>query len=122
MTDFQKRSPARVGARNRAQRSSFAGSTNGTNRRWCAIDFSAVIRAALACLPAVLARLIQGGMIIAGEFVALNPTRSDNRPGSFKVNLRTGRWADIATGDKGGDPVSLVAFVDDLPHEAEAAS
>jgi hypothetical protein len=86
------------------------------------LDFSAINRAALAYLPAVLARLIPGGTIIAGEFVALNPTRSDKRPGSFKVDLRTGRWADFATGDKGGDPVSLVAFVEDLPQEAEVAS
>ena len=120
MTDSQKRSPARVGARNRAHRSSFAGPMNSTNRSERAIDFSAISRAALACLPAVLARLIPGGKIVAGEFVALNPTRSDMRPGSFKVNLRTGRWADFATGDKGGDPVSLVAFVDDLP-QGEAA-
>ena len=43
------------------------------------------------------------------EYVARNPTRADRRPGSFKINLRTGRWADFATGDKGGDPVSLAA-------------
>ena len=32
--------------------------------------------------------------------------------GSFKINVVTGRWADFATGDKGGDPVSLVAFIE----------
>jgi hypothetical protein len=40
-----------------------------------------------------------------------NPRRPDRRPGSFLINLRTGKWADFATGDKGGDPVSLAAFL-----------
>jgi len=35
----------------------------------------------------------------------------DRNPGSFSVNLRTGKWADFATGDAGGDPVSLAAYV-----------
>ena len=32
------------------------------------------------------------------------------------MNLRTGRWSDFATGDKGGDPVSLAAFLFNLSH------
>ena len=76
------------------------------------VDFESINRAALAVLPAILGRLLPGGRIVAGEYVALNPTRIDRRPGSFKVNLRTGRWADFATGDKGGDPVSLVAYLE----------
>ena len=40
--------------------------------------------------------------------------------GSFKINLKTGRWADFATGDKGGDPVSLVAFIENCK-QGEAA-
>jgi hypothetical protein len=86
------------------------------------IDFEAVNRAALAVLPAVLARLIPGGKIVAREYVALNPTRADRRPGSFKINLiiSTGRWADFATGDKGGDPVSLVAYLEGVS-QVEAA-
>jgi hypothetical protein len=59
----------------------------------------------------VLARIVPGGKIIGREHTALNPTRADRRPGSFKINLRSGHWADFATGDKGGDPVSLVAYV-----------
>ena len=38
----------------------------------------------------------------------------------FKVNLRTGVWADFASGDKGSDPVSLVAFIEDC-RQGEAA-
>ena len=84
------------------------------------MDFPAVNRVALSALPAVLARLMPGGKRIGGEYVALNPTRADRRPGSFKVNLRTGRWSDFATGDKGGDPVSLVAYLEGVS-QAEAA-
>jgi hypothetical protein len=78
------------------------------------VDFESINRAALAVLPAILGRLLPDGRIVAGEYVALNPTRIDRRPGSFKVNLRTGHWADFATGDKGGDPVSLVAYLENV--------
>ena len=84
------------------------------------VDFPAVNRAAIAALPAVLARIVPGGKTIAREYVVLNPTRADRRAGSFKINLRSGRWADFATGERGGDPVSLVAYVEGVSH-AEAA-
>jgi len=45
------------------------------------------------------------------EWVALNPTRSDHHKGSFKVNLRTGTWSDFAVGHKGGDLISLAAYL-----------
>jgi hypothetical protein len=76
------------------------------------IAFETVNRAAMAALPAVLARLVPGGKVLGREYTALNPTRADRRPGSFKVNIRTGRWSDFATGDKGGDPISLVAYLE----------
>jgi hypothetical protein len=84
------------------------------------IDFHTINRAALATLPAILARIVPAGKTIAGEWVGRNPTRADRRPGSFKINLRTGRWADFATGDKGGDPVSLVAYLENVS-QGEAA-
>jgi hypothetical protein len=34
--------------------------------------------------------------------------------------VKTGRWADFATGDRGGDPVSLAAFLAGIG-QAEAA-
>ncbi len=37
--------------------------------------------------------------------------QSDARRGSFKVNLHTGKWSDFATGERGGDLVSLAAFI-----------
>jgi hypothetical protein len=48
-----------------------------------AIDFEAVNRAAIAYLPAVLARLVPGGKQVGGEYVALNPTRADRHAGSM---------------------------------------
>lgn len=55
------------------------------------------------------------------EYVALNPQRpGDKTPGSFKVNLITGRWADFASGDAGGDPVSLYAYLRGLRQMAAA--
>jgi hypothetical protein len=76
-----------------------------------AIDFEAINAVALPALPALCARWMPGGKRIGREYVTLNPTRADRRAGSFKVNLQTGRWADFATGDKGGDVVSLAAYL-----------
>jgi hypothetical protein len=74
-------------------------------------DFSRINSAALAVLPALCARWLPQGRRVGREFVALNPTRPDRNIGSFKINLTTGRWADFATDDKGGDVVSLAAYL-----------
>ena len=87
------------------------------------IDFSAINAATLACLGPVLTRLAPGGKVIAGEFVACNPCRADKRAGSFKVRMfgqRAGAWCYFATGDRGGDPVSLVAYLESCT-QGEAA-
>ena len=87
------------------------------------IDFTEVNTAALAALPAVLARLLPGGKRVGAELVALNPRRADRHLGSFKVRFlgpRAGAWADFATGDCGGDVVSLVAFLENVS-QGEAA-
>ncbi len=85
-----------------------------------AVDFSAVNRAALGRLPDILARWLPSGRIEGREYVVRNPKRRDQRPGSFKVNIATGQWADFATGHKGGDPISLAAYLADCS-QAEAA-
>lgn len=79
-----------------------------------ALDFDAINQAALAAFPAVLNWLLPGSKTIGREIVALNPRRADRNIGSFKVNRYNGRWCDFATGDKGGDPVSLVAYLADV--------
>ena len=83
-------------------------------------DFERVASVARRDAPAVLRRLLPHGRLQGPEWVALNPTRADRRPGSFRVNVRTGRWADFATGDKGGDPISLAAYLFGLS-QGEAA-
>lgn len=84
------------------------------------IDFTSINYAALSALPSLLSRWLPDGHREGHEWVALNPTRSDRRAGSFKVNLNTGKWSDFATGDRGGDPVSLAAYLSGQG-QAEAA-
>jgi hypothetical protein len=79
--------------------------------RGASLDFVEVNKAALARLSDILARWLPGGRIEGREYVVRNPRRRDQRPGSFKVNLGSGKWADFATGDKGGDPISLAAYL-----------
>src|SRR4051794_3304353 len=75
------------------------------------LDFDGVNAAALAALPSLLARWLPKGRREGDEWVSRNPKRDDHTPGSFKVNLRTCLWGDFASGDKGGDPVSLYAYL-----------
>lgn len=84
------------------------------------IDFAEINRAALSALPALLARWLPDGRRAGSEWVARNPRRADRRPGSFSISLATGRWADFATGDRGGDPISLAAYLSGTS-QAEAA-
>jgi hypothetical protein len=76
------------------------------------IDFRRVSSTALSNIHLVLVRLLLGGRVIGHEYVVRNPRRDDKRPGSFSINLRSGKWADFATGDRGGDVVSLAAFIE----------
>ncbi|GAB4069574.1 hypothetical protein KHC28_15220 [Ancylobacter sonchi] len=75
------------------------------------IDFARINAAALPALPALLSRWLPNGRREGQEWVALNPRRADRAAGSFRVNMRSGKWADFATGDKGGDVVSLAAYL-----------
>lgn len=82
--------------------------------RYTPPDYPAIDAYALAVLPALLARWLPDGRRQGNEWVARNPRRDDRRPGSFSVNVVTGRWADFATGDRGGDPISLAAYLYDI--------
>jgi hypothetical protein len=75
------------------------------------IDFRGIAAAALPHLPTLVSRWLPGGRRQGKEWLARNPRRSDERIGSFKINLTTGKWADFATGDKGGDAISLAAYL-----------
>ena len=67
------------------------------------IDFAAINRTAMAHLPSLLARWLPDGHRQGREWVARNPRRHD-----------------FATKDKGGDIVSLAAFLSGSG-QAEAA-
>ncbi len=73
------------------------------------VDFGAVAAAALPVLPALAERWLPGGRREGAEYVCAGLSGGAGR--SCKVNLRTGRWADFATGERGGDAVSLAAAI-----------
>lgn len=75
------------------------------------IDFTGINSAALRALPSLLSRWLPDGHREGHEWVARNPRRADRKAGSFRINMTTGRWADFATDDKGGDVVSLAAYL-----------
>lgn len=75
------------------------------------LPFPEVKQAALNRIDSVLAHWVPNGKRNGNEYVAPNPTRTDNSAGSFSINLTTGVWSDFATGDKGGDLIDLVAYV-----------
>lgn len=76
--------------------------------------FAEVKAAALRAIAQVLARWLPGGKTTDGgtEYTATNPRRADKHGGSFKVSLSKGTWCDFATGDKGGDLIDLVRYLD----------
>jgi hypothetical protein len=84
------------------------------------IAFARIAGAARRCADTLARRWLPDGRRERAEWVALNPTRTDNHKGSFKVNLHTGRWCDFATGDAGGDLIALAAYLFRLD-QAEAA-
>jgi putative DNA primase/helicase len=75
------------------------------------VDFAAVKEATLRALDFIIPRLLPGGKRVGDEWVARNPTRTDSKPGSFSVNMKTGVWADFATADKGGDMIDLYVYL-----------
>jgi uncharacterized protein (DUF927 family) len=80
-----------------------------------------VAAAALSRFDTVIDWLgIGGGKLQGREYLPINPTRADTKPGSFMINRDLGAWADFASGDKGGDLVSLVAYLHGI-RQGEAA-
>ena len=90
------------------------------NHNKSTIDFRAINFAALQRLPDILMCWLPDGKREGSEWVARNPRRVDHRVGSFKINLRTGLWADFATGDRGGDVVSLAAYLGQIKQKEAA--
>lgn len=71
------------------------------------IDFQLIAATALTSARRLLLDWIPGGEWSGDEYKPRNPTRDDKRPGSFVINAKTGKWIDNATGDAGGDLISL---------------
>jgi hypothetical protein len=78
------------------------------------IAFRRIAEASLAAADTLVPRWLPEGRREGAEWIATNPTRADKRRGSFKVNLRTGRWSDFAVEASGGDLVSLAAYLFNL--------
>lgn len=80
----------------------------------------AIADAALPYAESILSKRLLKYKRDRHELIMLNPTRADKSLRSFKFNLRTGKWADFATGATGGDLVSLVAYLDGIEQTAAA--
>ena len=81
-----------------------------------------VAAAALSSFDQVVDWLgIGGGNDQGRVYLPLNPKRSDTKTGSFTINRDSGAWADFASGDKGGDLVSVCAYLHGIK-QGEAAA
>ncbi len=56
-------------------------------------------------------QLLPGGKFQNNEYVVKNPTRLDNKAGSFSINITSGKWSDFATNDAGNDLIGLTSYV-----------
>ncbi len=74
------------------------------------LDFAAIEKAAMANIQTIVWQILPRGKISGHEYISLNPRRADKHIGSFKVNMRTGKWADFACGDRGVGIIYLVAY------------
>ncbi len=86
------------------------------------LDYTVIAERALQQSERLASTWFPHGRRRGNEWLALNPHRSDRRLGSFSINLRTGRWADFATGDRGGDLIALRAFLDGSTQRQAALS
>jgi predicted P-loop ATPase len=82
------------------------------------IDFKYLARAVLSRANEFLPAWLPGGVIEGREYVCANIRGGEGK--SFKVNTTSGKWADFAAGQKGGDLISLYAEINNLS-QLEAA-
>lgn len=75
------------------------------------IEIQRVASAALGAADSLLTDWLPDGTRKGKEYWPTNPVRGDRKPGSFSINVHTGTWHDFASGDKGGDLVSLLAYL-----------
>jgi len=82
------------------------------------IDFDDINKTALGRWPYLLPNILPGGKFQGSEYVCGDLSGGVGE--SFSANIATGKWSDFATGEKGGDPVSLVAAIKGIS-QGEAA-
>lgn len=75
------------------------------------INFKVISDAALVHARRLLVDWLPGGDWSGDEYKPHNPTRDDRHKGSFVINAKNGNWIDNATGDSGGDLISLYAYI-----------
>lgn len=73
--------------------------------------FGRVTAAALPRARMLVETWLPDGRLVGEEYIARNPNREDRRPGSFKINVQTGLWADFAVPVGGCDLISLWAYL-----------
>lgn len=59
----------------------------------------------------IIRDILPGGESTGEDYVVRNPNRVDRSPGSFRIDLKTGKFNDFASHDCGGDIIELYAFV-----------
>ena len=91
--------------------------SEGRNRK--TIPFQQINSVALSQLPALLQEWFPLGRKQGSEYLVGDLTGTAGK--SLSINCRTGKWADFATGQKGGDPISLFAAAFCGDNQAQAA-
>lgn len=74
-----------------------------------ALDFAAINDAALRRCPQLLERMLPGGAVRGHEYIC--GSLQGGAGESFSINLNSGKWAEFAGAEKGGDLISLWAAV-----------
>ena len=77
------------------------------------VSFQEIKQGYKQCPIEILKRLVGNGKIEGGDYVALNPRRSDKKAGSFRIDIASGKFHDFSTGDSGSSIIDLTAFVYD---------
>jgi predicted P-loop ATPase len=85
------------------------------------LPFAEIAAACLARADELLREWLPYGRREGPEWKALNPLRGDSKIGSFSVSVINGHWADFATDDRGGDLVSLNAYLFHAGDQGKAA-
>jgi len=76
------------------------------------LDFSGLNQTLMSDIRGHVSHWLPGGKIIGHEYCVgdLRAAKGD----SLRVNLSTGKWSDFATGDAGGDLISLYAAINNM--------